>query len=293
MKDHMMSARLRRLKKWCLIITLLVVSPIGVTWADPALLDRKAALRSALEQSLPGLDVTEMSEDEVIPGWWQLDVKTRSGNKVVYVDTKGRYILVGSVFDLKTGHNLTRQRLVTQRARIFAEIDWSMAIMANGRPLEHGASRPQRPLLYFTDPDCPYCQRFQPEIRKLVRAGYRVAVLLFPSERQHPDAPRKAASIWCAKDRMLALESALRREKVSDPDVSCSLPPLEAIRDLAKQFGITGTPSLVLPGGEVIRGFQSAEAILTWLERSADKQRPTNLMSINDVANEGGINGEK
>ncbi|GJL61909.1 MAG: hypothetical protein NPIRA04_05630 [Nitrospirales bacterium] len=264
------------------MIVLLIISPLSVAWAESPALDRKDYLQAALRHALPGLQITHMSEHEVVPGWMQLDVKTQKGQKVVYADLTGRYVLVGSIFDLNTGQNLTRERLVKQREKLFDAFEGSMAIMVQRDASDTEPPSAPRPLLYFTDPDCPYCQQFQPEFQKLIDAGYPVAVLLFPSARLHPDAPRKAASIWCAGDQLAALESAFRRDEVADPDASCPAPPLKEVRELAQAFGITGTPSLVLPGGEVIRGFQRAEGILTWLERTNRPEHPPRSLPVSD-----------
>lgn len=264
------------------IILLLLTSQSWVAWAEEPVLKTKEHLQAVLKHALPGLNVMRMSEEEVVPGWMQLDVETEKGQKVVYVDLTARYVLVGSIFDLNTGHNLTRERLSQLREKIFDAFDSSMAIMV--KPTSSGilTTSVQRPILYFTDPDCPFCQRFQPELQKIIDAGYPVAVLLFPSAKLHPDAPRKAASIWCAEDRIVALEAAFREEAIADPDVSCPVPPLNEIRQLAHTFGITGTPSLVLPGGEVIRGFQPAEGILTWLARRTRSEPATGSLTVSD-----------
>ncbi|GJL52196.1 MAG: hypothetical protein NPIRA01_34230 [Nitrospirales bacterium] len=267
-------------RRW--MIVLLIVSPLSVAWAETPAIDQKKHLQTALRHALPGLQITHMSEQEIVPGWMQLDVKTQKGQKVVYADLTGRYVLVGSIFDLNTGQNLTRERLVKQREKIFDAFEGSMAIMVRPDASNTEPSSAQRPLLYFTDPDCPYCQQFQPEFQKLIDAGYRVAVLLFPSARLHPDASRKAASIWCAEDQLSALESAFRRDEVADPDASCPAPPLKEVRELAHAFGITGTPSLVLPDGEVIKGFQRAEGILTWLQRTTRLKGQPRSLQVRD-----------
>lgn len=269
-----------KIARW--IVLLLITSQVGVAWAESAAHDRKGHLQAALQRALPGLQIMHMSEHEVVPGWMQLDVETAKGQKVVYADLSARYVLVGSIFDLNTGNNLTRERLVKQREKIFDGFDWSTAIIVHHESSGTHLPSIQRPLLYFTDPDCPYCQQFQPELQKVIDAGYPVAVMLFPSARLHPDAPRKAASIWCAEDQMAVLEDAFRQEAVADPAASCSAPPLKEIRDLAQAFEITGTPSLVLPGGEVIRGFQRAEGILTWLERTTRSEHQLRSLRVSD-----------
>ncbi len=89
-------------------------------------------------------------------------------------------------------------------------------------------------------------------------------IKLFPLTRIHKDAYRKAKAIQCRKSVEL-LELAFKRKPIADP--TCETDVIDKNIKLAQKLGFTGTPTIVLDNGIVVRGFIKAENLLELLNK--------------------------
>lgn len=203
-----------------------------------------------------------------LPGWYQAELD----ELIVYLGAGGRYLFAGGLFDLETKTNLTKTRLEERRQQRWRE---ALAALPPEWPIRFGGDGADgRQLIVFHDPDCPYCRRLHPELQRLAERGWRIDVLLYPQARLHPEAPAKAASVWCAssEDRLAMLHAAMRGEPV--PGRACAH-PIDAIVALGRRLGVSGTPTLVLgPQRQVVTGYRSAEEIERLFQEQAAGPRP-------------------
>jgi thiol:disulfide interchange protein DsbC len=115
-----------------------------------------------------------------------------------------------------------------------------------------------RKIAIFSDPDCPFCKRLEPELEKL--DNVTIYTFLYPLTALHPDAMRKATMVWCSPDRQRAWDDLMLRGKLPEGSLSCATPILE-INELARSLGINGTPGIVFESGKLIPGAISSDQI--------------------------------
>ena len=61
-------------------------------------------------------------------------------------------------------------------------------------------------IILFTDPDCPYCRRFEEKVApQLLSNGISIKTILFPLVNLHPEAYSKAKAIWCSPNKESAI----------------------------------------------------------------------------------------
>lgn len=179
------------------------------------------------------------------------------GKNVGYTDSEGRYFLFGHMFDMQTRQDLTQQRIDEMNKVSFAELPLKDAI-------KEVRGKGQRKLVVFSDPDCPFCKRLEPDLARL--DNVTIYTLLFPIESLHPDAPRKAKSIWCSDDRQAAWRDYMVDNKLPTTNTDCANPVDRNIR-LGQKLGINGTPTLVAEDGRILPGAASADQIENWLNQ--------------------------
>jgi hypothetical protein len=122
-----------------------------------------------------------------------------------------------------------------------------------------------RVLAIFSDPDCPYCQKLETDLRALTNVT--IYTFLMPLVSLHPAAHSKAVSVWCAKDRTAAWHATMWRGEAV-PQADCPH-PVDRNVALGERLGINGTPTLIASDGRMLPGAASKEQIEAWLLRSA------------------------
>lgn len=202
---------------------------------DKAVRDR---LKQTLETRFPiKVDVVQQSP---LPGVYEVI----AGHQVVYADASGNYLFVGRLMDTRTRHDLSAEHLDAHNAIDFQTLPLDKAIhivRGNGG----------RQLAVFADPDCPYCQQLEKDLRSVT--DVTVFVFLLPLENLHPNATAHAHAIWCAPNRGTAWTGWVLDRK-PPPTASCTNDPISAIQTLAKSLQIDATPTLFLQNGRRIGG---------------------------------------
>lgn len=189
-----------------------------------------------------------------LPGLYEAVFKT----EVIYVSADGRYIMVGDIREIDTGKNLTDEKRAQLRAKIMNAADESeMIVFAPEKETKYTVN-------VFTDVDCPYCAKFHREVSDLNKAGVKVRYLAFPRAGKGSKTYNTMVSVWCAKDKQKALTNAKARREIES--ATCSN-PIDKQYKLGKEVGITGTPAMVLPDGELVPGYLPADRIVAYFEQ--------------------------
>ena len=212
-------------------------------------LPEKAAV--AVERILPGA-----APDAVRKGPIEGLYEVAFGAQIFYVSADGRYLLKGNFLDAETGENVTEAR---QGELIKAELQ----AIGEDKMVVFRADKPKHTVTVFTDIDCGYCRKLHQEVDELNDRGITVRYLFFP--RSGPNTPSyyKAESVWCAEDRQQALTDAKNDRPV--PDKRCENPVDEHMQ-LVREFGLRGTPAIVMEDGVIIPGYVPAEKLEAALE---------------------------
>lgn len=222
--------------------------------------DADGAIRKSLEKILSSYEVTSIHETPV-PGLYEVLLDT----ELVYVSADGRYMVQGRLIDLQNRENLTENspRLAEARQRQARERSAAMEQIGDDRMVIFAPARPKHTVTVFTDIDCGYCRKLHREISSYLDEGIRVRYLFYPRAGNGSSSFNKAVSVWCAEDRKAAMTQAKAGQPINEK--TCDNPVLEHMR-LGEQFGISGTPAIVLESGEVVPGYVPAKRLSTLLE---------------------------
>lgn len=211
--------------------------------------------RTAVSKRFPEIRPEQLSPAPV-PGL----LEVRVGSKVAYVSADGRYLIQGEIIDLDTEVNITEQRRGTARRDALAEVsEASMVVFAP-------KSAPKHTVTVFTDIDCGYCRKLHRQIADYNARGIKVRYVAFPRSGPGTDSWKKAEQVWCSKDR----QGALTRSKAGEvlKDKPCQPNPVAAHYQLGRDFGIQGTPAIVLESGEVIGGYLEPAELAKYLDEA-------------------------
>jgi len=136
-------------------------------------------------------------------------------------------------------------------------------------------------IVYFTDYNCPYCKRFDPEILKLSTSFPQVAIIIKPVPylgEGSKVAAEKTLSIWATKpEQFLKIHQALMDKKTRiDTNAVNTILANNGLKDfnttkqgqqatqknydLARKLNIRGTPATII-GEQIISGAVSADAL--------------------------------
>lgn len=186
-------------------------------------------------------------------------LQVRIGSDIVYVTDDGRYLMQGRVLDLETRQDLTDQARGEIRRELMANLDPDEVI-------SYGAEDSEFEIIVFTDVDCGYCRRLHQQVDDYNDAGIRISYAAFPRAGIDSESFRKMTSVWCASDQQSAMD--LAKAGGTPEPAECDAPVDEQYR-LGQSIGVTGTPALVTPSGNLIPGYVPPDDLRVRLEQLA------------------------
>jgi len=189
---------------------------------------------------------------------WPGVFEVAMGSNLAYVDQSGQYFLFGHLYDMKSQRDIT-----AERKDLLTRIDFdTLPLLDAIREVRGDGSRV---LAIFSDPDCPYCQKLESDLRSLT--DVTIYTFLMPLVSLHPAAHSKAVSIWCAKERIAAWQATMWR---GEPIPLADCPhPVDRNVALGERLGINGTPTLIAFDGRMLPGAANKDQIEAWLQRSS------------------------
>lgn len=120
---------------------------------------------------------------------------------------------------------------------------------------------PKAVVTVFTDMNCTYCHKLHQEIPKINDLGIEVRILSYPRHGAGSDSYNKMVTVWCASnasERKKALEKAMNGEDL--PSKTCNH-SVDDHRELGRQLGIVGTPTLIFEDGTMWSGYMPADRL--------------------------------
>lgn len=162
----------------------------------------------------------------------------------IYLTADGKQAIIGSMFDAK-GINLSQEllnRLVSKpmTAKIWKQLEGSAWIADGVKNAPH--------VIYtFTDPNCPYCNKFWNDARPWVTAG-KVQVRHVMVAILGPTSPGKAAALLSAQDPQAALTQHERQHGSGGVKPLAQISSkvraqLDSNQALMQQLGFSATPT--------------------------------------------------
>lgn len=206
-------------------------------------LTTEAIIKRTIEGRLGGVKVDAVSKTPYL-GLYELRVDT----EILYTDEKMNFIFSGNIIDGKTMQNLTEKRL-----RELSSIKWENLPLESAVKTVRGNGK--RTLAVFSDPNCPYCKRFEKDLAKVT--DVTIYTFLYPILGQ--DSIDKSKAVWCAADKSKAWNE-LMQNGTAPAAARCDT-PIEKNVELGRKFRVSGTPTLVFLSGERVPGAVPAEQV--------------------------------
>ncbi|KAB7622584.1 DsbC family protein [Alkalilimnicola sp. S0819] len=208
--------------------------------ADPAVAER---IRAAVAEVEPRIEIDAVGETP-LPGIYEVVI----GGQVAYLSGDGKYLVQGNIIELGSGRSVSDERRGELRlAKLEESVDESQMII-----YEPGGEVSTQ-ITVFTDIDCPYCRKMHADIEQMLAEGVRVRYLLMPRAGVGSGSYVKAVNAWCADDPRAALTAAKQGKRNEQRE--CDDPVTKHLR-LARDLGITATPTIILEDGRVEAGYR-------------------------------------
>ncbi|MGL5429847.1 MAG: bifunctional protein-disulfide isomerase/oxidoreductase DsbC [Vibrio sp.] len=244
-----------------------------LTWLAFPLLSMAAGVQAStaplntaqLEQRFAklGLQVVQVKPADIAG---LLEVQTSGG--VLFASEDGQHFIAGTLYalDANGGYvDVLAQRQAPLNAQKLAALQPSM--------LEFKAANEQYAISVFTDISCGYCVRLHSQIQEYNDLGITVRYLAYPRQGPTGQVAEQMAAIWCASDPKAALHEAKVNRKTISTDspakgqslAQCQQTIAQHYR-LGQELGISGTPAIFLPNGEMVGGYLPAPQLLQRLQ---------------------------
>ncbi|CPR14390.1 bifunctional protein-disulfide isomerase/oxidoreductase DsbC [Brenneria goodwinii] len=227
------------MKKGLLLLSLLAAMAAGFAHADDA----------AIKQTMARLGMQD-AEVQPAPLAGMKTVLTDSG--VFYISEDGKHLIQGPLYDISGNVpvNVTNQIL---KGKMDALQD---------QMIVYKAAQEKYVITVFTDITCGYCQKLHEQMKDYNALGITVRYLAFPRQGTNSQTEKEMQSIWCVANRNKAFDDAMKGDEISPATCKTNI---DAHYQLGIQFGVKGTPAIVLEDGMVVPGYQEPKEMLAML----------------------------
>lgn len=250
--------------------------------------DGKSAIMTKVSAALPNTKITSVNCDKPVKGLCEVI----AGKNIFYTTKDARFIVIGSVLDLKTKKDVTDDRLKelaavdNALAKIAGNVvqqaagDVPVQPVANPQPgagelpsagvikidlpkanaIVHNAGAPIK-ISVFSDFNCHFCR----SLYEAMAGAQDIEITEYPIGILGADSEQKAKLVLCSTDRVAAAQAAFNGGKLSVA-ADCAKADV-AVREnglFAKAHGITGTPTIIRADGNSQMGFKSLDELRNW-----------------------------
>lgn len=178
-----------------------------------------------------------------------------AGGKVYYQSDDGKFLIAGTLFNLRDNVNLGERVKASLRKE-------SLANIKQENLLTYAPEEYQYTVRVFSDVNCPYCRKLHGQLDEFQKRGIRVDYILVPFLGD--EAVRQTINVWCSDDRQAALDKVMAGEAIAK--VSCDSNPIDDNLALARTLNVAGTPTFLLEDGRLLSGPRSPQDLLHELQ---------------------------
>ena len=215
-------------------------------------------------KSLVRVPDLKVLSSEIMGGLWQVSYETQGGRNVVYTSLVFDRVIYGNMV-YKDRKNIAQDTSPAQPPK--PPMNAISTVPVRDAAFVMGNKEAKARMFLFTDPDCPLCAKEHFELKGFLAEhnNYAVYVMLYPPD-DHAKAEEKSKVVYCIGENLF-LREAITEKLFSDllagkktetllPDSKCDMSGLERVKRFgADVLGIRETPVILLPNGNVIRGF--------------------------------------
>ncbi len=216
----------------------------------------KELISAKLENILPADAVIESIEPSVFDGIY----KVYYGDlQPIYVSQDGNFFIYGDMYQINSNRiiNITNEETKSRRVDLLSSIPSNELIIFKSKN-EISA------ITVFTDVDCGYCRKLHSQISEYNKVGITVKYAAFPRSGIGTQTFTRMVGAWCADDPKKVMTD-LKNDKKLNLDF-CDDQPIAKHYVIGQKLGISGTPAIITPDGELIPGYVSPEELLSRLK---------------------------
>lgn len=178
-----------------------------------------------------------------------------SDQGIFYASEDGKYFLQGSLVQITPEGPVDLSNVV-----LIDKLD----AMAD-KMIIYPAKEEKYVVNVFTDITCPYCVRLHEHMAEYNKRGITVRYLAFPRAGAESKVADQMEAIWTAEDKQTALnEAKSNRGKSALKPIKSQIAAEQF--NIGVQFGVTGTPAIVLSNGTLVEGYRQPDELLSILE---------------------------
>jgi thiol:disulfide interchange protein DsbC len=237
-----------------------LIAALLLVLAAPSLAD-EADVRRMIESKLRSGGVIESVRRSPYAQLYEVVIRSADGPLLYYVDERATLIFIGEIVEAKTGRNLTEER-----KRKLSAVQWSSLPLQWAITSVRGTGR--RKIAILSDPNCPFCKRFEEDLAKLDD----ITVHVLPYAVIKPDSVRQAKGVWCSKDRVKAWNDMMFRRIEPQAGIDCDN-PIEKLIAYGQSIGANSTPTWFLENGERYSGAMPLERARELLDAASPARR--------------------
>ncbi|EGA72029.1 thiol:disulfide interchange protein DsbC [Vibrio sinaloensis DSM 21326] len=203
--------------------------------------------------------------NNVVPADIEGLVEVQTSGGILFASPNGDYFLAGTLYKLD-GNGQYEDVLAKRQAPInAAKIESFKDSM-----IEFKAANEKYVVTVFTDITCGYCVRLHSQMKGYNDLGITVRYMAYPRQGATGSVADQMAAIWGSKDPQSAMHDG--KVKREFPEKSKDFAKYQQIIKehfaLGRELGISGTPAIFLPSGEMVGGYLPPEQLLQRLQQA-------------------------
>lgn len=239
---------MKNIVKSLLITALFSISTLSLAAPDKPV-DEYKVLRATIAKTFPGFDINGLKiagyKDSGVPGISEFTL----GAQVLYVTNDHNYLFHGNIYDLKTQVNFTERSERISRVASLEKLGEKNMLMF--KPEQRKGY-----ITVFTDIDCYYCRKLHEEVEQYMAKGIAIRYIFRPLKGEK--SLEKSVGVWCSKDPQEAMTNAKNGRRIQT--ARCENPLGKHLK-IGDEFGIRGTPAIILENGQMIPGYRPVNDI--------------------------------
>ncbi|OCG05547.1 bifunctional protein-disulfide isomerase/oxidoreductase DsbC [Gilliamella apis] len=176
---------------------------------------------------------------------------------IFYVTDDGKFLTQGPIYSLESGEPVNIAN--SNNLKLMKSIEKDAIV--------YKAPKEKYIISVFTDYTCHYCKLLHENINQYLDAGISVHYFAFPRAGADSDVGKNMQSIWSVADRKAAFDNAYKGNSISP--ANSMVPYVTQQFNVGKKLGISGTPALLLPDGQLVSGYVPADKLIEILKKKA------------------------